>query len=297
MSDPPRSGREFSLLFRRPLPGAVREPEGWRLSWRGCGVMGILNVTPDSFSDGGKHAALDAALAGARAMLEAGALVLDVGGESTRPGAQGVEAGEELDRVLPLIRELAGWTCVVSVDTLKPEVAETALSAGAHLVNDVSGLRDPRMREVCARLGAAACVMHMQGEPRTMQLRPHYDDVCAEVFGFLASQARLALEAGVPGILLDPGLGFGKTLEHNLELLRGLDELTAGPWGVLVGASRKRFIGTLSGVEEAGERDPGSVAAHLYAARRGAAMVRVHHVAAHVQALRVQGALERPWAQ
>ena len=281
-----------TLDFRRPVPGAERTQGGWRLSWRGCAVMGILNVTPDSFSDGGKHDTLEAALRQARAMLEAGALVLDIGGESTRPGAQPVSAETELDRVLPVLRELSAWNVVLSIDTLKPEVAQAALTAGAHLVNDVSGLRDPDMLRVCAEAGAAVCIMHMQGEPRSMQASPEYGDVVAEVFGYLRSQGHVALQAGVPGVLLDPGIGFGKTLTHNLELLRALGELTAGPEPVLVGASRKKFIGTLGGAEQAADRDPGSVAVHLHAARRGAAMVRVHDVAGHVQALKVQAALE-----
>ena len=280
------------LDFGRPVPGARRTETGWQLAWDGCAVMGILNVTPDSFSDGGRHHSLPAAVAQARTMLEAGALVLDIGGESTRPGAEPVGAEEELDRVRPLLQELGGWNVVLSIDTLKPEVAEAALAAGAHLVNDVSGLRDPAMVEVCARLGAAACIMHMQGEPRTMQAHPHYDDVVTEVTAYLRAQAERARAAGVPGMLLDPGLGFGKTLTHNLELLRGLPGLTVGPDPVLVGASRKRFIGTLGGASVPEDRDPGSIAVHLHAARHGAAMVRVHDVAGHVQALRLQRALE-----
>ena len=281
---------DFSLLFGRPVPGTERTPDGWRLSWHGCAVMGILNVTPDSFSDGGQHATPSAAVAQARSMLDAGALVLDIGGESTRPGADPVSADTELDRVLPVIRALSGWNAVLSIDTMKPEVAQAALAAGAHLVNDVSGL-GPDMQRVCAQMGAAACIMHMQGEPRSMQFRPAYQDVAGEVFGFLRQRAHEARSAGVPGVLLDPGIGFGKTLEHNLTLLRALEDLTAGPHPVLIGASRKKFIGTLSGGETAAERDAGSVAVHLDAARRGAAMVRVHNVAVTVQALRVQRAI------
>ncbi|WP_424950384.1 dihydropteroate synthase [Deinococcus sp.] len=280
------------LLFRRPVPGAERGPDGWRLRWPGCAVMGILNVTPDSFSDGGRHATPEQALAQAKLMLEAGALVLDIGGESTRPGAQPLSAAEELGRVLPVLRALSGWPVVLSVDTLKPEVAQAALTAGAHMVNDVSGLRDPEMVRLCAEAGAAACIMHMRGEPRSMQERPEYEDVVAEVFGYLRTQSQTARAAGVPGVLLDPGIGFGKRLEHNLALLRGLDALTGGPDPVLVGASRKGFIGVLGGAERAADRDPGSLAVHLHAARHGAAMVRVHDVAAHLQALRVQAALE-----
>ncbi|MHA0046310.1 dihydropteroate synthase [Deinococcus sp. PEB2-67] len=279
------------LTFRRPVPGAERHADDWTLSWAGTAVMGILNVTPDSFSDGGRHAALDAALASARAMRDAGVLILDIGGESTRPGAAPVPAHEELDRVLPVIRALSGAATVLSVDTMKPEVAAAALAAGAHLINDVTGLRDPQMRAVCAEAGAAACVMHMQGEPRTMQRDPHYDDVAQEVHGYLHAQARAALAAGVPDVILDPGIGFGKTLAHNLALLRALPDLTGGPHPVLIGASRKRLIDFIAGVPEAQDRDPGSLALHLHAARCGAAIVRAHAAAAHVQALRVQAAL------
>nr|WP_188974342.1 dihydropteroate synthase [Deinococcus aerolatus] len=256
--------------------------------------MGVINVTPDSFSDGGRHAGLEAALASARTMRDAGVLVLDIGGESTRPGAQPVPAATELDRVLPVIRALAGEGVLLSVDTLKPEVAYAALRAGAHLVNDVGGLRDPEMRRVCAEAGVPACLMHMQGEPRTMQASPHYGDVVAEVFAFLGGQAAAARAAGVPDVLLDPGIGFGKTLAHNLALLRALPQLTAGADGVLVGASRKRLIDSLAGVPRAADRDPGTLALHLHAARTGAAMVRAHAAAAHVQALRVQAALDLP---
>lgn len=276
------------------MPGGERTPGGWQVAWRGCAVMGVLNVTPDSFSDGGRHATLEAALGQARAMRDAGALMIDVGGESTRPGADPVPAEEELDRVLPVIRALAGEGVLLSVDTMKPEVAAAALAAGAHLINDVTGLRDPAMRRACAEAGAPACVMHMQGEPRTMQHSPHYDDVVGEVRAFLRERAGAALAAGVPSVLLDPGLGFGKTPAHNLALLRSLEEFTSGPHPVLVGVSRKRLIDTLAGVPEAAERDPGTLALHLHAARAGAALVRAHAAGAHVQALRVQAALGGP---
>lgn len=281
----------YTLTFGFAVPGGERTPQGWVRRWSGCGVMGVLNVTPDSFSDGGLHTRLTAALASARQMRDRGALMLDIGGESTRPGAAPVEAAEELDRVLPLVRALRTEGILLSVDTMKPEVAAEALRAGAHLVNDVRGLRDPEMRRVCAEAGAAACIMHMQGEPRTMQRRPEYGDVVAEVHAFLRAQASLAEAEGVPSVLLDPGLGFGKTLDHNLALLRATAGLAAGPWPVLVAASRKRMIDTLAGVPEAAERDPGSLALHLDAARRGAALVRAHAAGAHVQALRVQAAV------
>ena len=279
------------LTFGRPAPGTQRTPRGWEWRWTGAAVMGILNVTPDSFSDGGRHAALQDALAAAQAMREAGVVILDIGGESTRPGAAPVPAHEELDRVLPVIRALRSADVLLSVDTMKPEVAAGALRAGAHLINDVTGLRDPQMRRVCAEAGAPACVMHMQGDPQTMQAAPHYADVVAEVHGYLRAQAREALDAGVPDVLLDPGIGFGKTLEHNLSLLRALPDLTAGPHPVLIGASRKRLIDLIAQVPLAADRDPGTLALHLHAARCGAAVVRAHAAAAHVQALRVQAAL------
>lgn len=256
--------------------------------------MGVLNVTPDSFSDGGKHASLDAAVARARAMRDAGVRIIDVGGESTRPGSEPVPAEVELARVLPVLRALAGEGVLLSVDTMKPEVAREALAAGAHLINDVTGLGDPAMTWVCAAAGAPACVMHMQGEPRTMQRAPHYADVVDEVGAFLHGRAQVALAAGVPSVLLDPGLGFGKTVAHNLALLRALPEFTSGRLPVLVGASRKRLIDTLAGVPRAAERDPGTLALHLHAARHGAAMVRAHAAAEQVQALRVQAALDSP---
>jgi dihydropteroate synthase len=276
------------LDFRRPIPGADCVGSVWRLAWRGTAVMGILNVTPDSFSDGGEHVHPVAALEMARRMAVAGALVIDVGGESTRPRAEPVPAPAETARVLPVIEALVReGQVVVSVDTMKPDVARAALEAGAHLVNDVTGLRDPAMRAVCAQFAVPAVIMHMQGEPRTMQQEPTYTDVAAEVFGFLREQAARALAEGVPGVLLDPGIGFGKTREHNLTLLHALPDLCAGAYPVLVGGSRKRLIDYIAQVPDPRERDPGSIAIHLHAAACGAAMVRVHDVAGHVQALRV----------
>ena len=255
-------------------------------------MIGILNVTPDSFSDGGDFATVEAAVNEARAMQAAGALMIDIGGESTRPGASPVSADEEIRRVLPVVEALAAQEkIIISVDTQKADVARAALSAGAHLINDVSGLRDPEMRIVCAEAVAPAVIMHRKGDPQTMQKNPVYADVVSEVAAFLERQAEQALADGVPDVMIDPGLGFGKTLEHNLALLRALPELCARKRLVLVGASRKRMIDYLADVPEAKERDPGSIAIHLYAARCGAALVRVHNVAAHVQALRVQEAL------
>lgn len=282
---------EHSLLFKRPVPGAEKTASGYALRWRGVALMGILNVTPDSFSDGGRHLSVEAALTQAAALVKGGATVLDIGGESTRPGAEPVAAETELDRILPVLRGLHGTEIVVSVDTYKPEVAAAALRAGAHLVNDVSGLRNPEMVQVCAEAGAPAVVMHMQGEPRTMQRAPHYDDVQREVLAELQRAAAGALAAGVPSVMLDLGIGFGKTLEHNIALLRGLSELVALGYPVLLGASRKGLIRELAGESAADERDPGSVALHLWGAQQGVAMVRVHNVAAHAQALKVWAAL------
>ncbi len=248
--------------------------------------MGILNATPDSFSDGGRHLEPWRAIDAGRQMLDDGALIVDVGGESTRPGAVPVSPEEEADRILPVIEGLAGMP--VSVDTYRPEVARQALAAGAWLVNDIGGLRDPDMLAAVRDAGAGAVIMHMQGTPRTMQHMPQYGDVVAEVRDFLVDQASAS---GLDDVLIDPGIGFGKTLEHNLALLRNLDVLVGTGLPVLVGASRKGFIGSLARGTDAAGRDPGSIAVHLDAARRGAAMVRVHDVAAHVQALKVQEAL------
>lgn len=287
--------RVHQLLFRRPLPAlpeVEQSADGWRLHWRGCAMMGILNVTPDSFSDGGRYSDVAAAVAQAEAMQAAGALMIDVGGESTRPGSLGITAVEEIDRVRPIIAALAERGFLLSVDTLKAEVAAAALAAGAHLVNDVSGLRDPQMVEVCVAAGAPVCLMHMQGEPRTMQHEPQYSDVVTEVHEYLAAEARRVQAVGVPDVMLDPGIGFGKSLEHNLSLLRATADLAAFGWPVLVGASRKGMIGKLTGETQAARRDAGSLALHLHAARAGAAMVRIHAVPEHQQALAVQAALD-----
>lgn len=253
--------------------------------------MGILNVTPDSFSDGGHYATAEAALARAAALVRAGAKVIDVGGESTRPGAEPVGAEIELDRVLPVVRGLSGSGALISVDTYKPEVAARVLKVGAHLINDVSGLRDPEMVAVCAAARAPVVVMHMQGTPTTMQRAPHYTDVLQEVVLALGSAAARALAAGIPSVMLDPGIGFGKTQAHNLALLRDLPKLVAAGYPVLLGVSRKGLVRELAGESAAAERDPGSLALHLWGAQAGVAMVRVHEVAAHAQALKVWGAL------
>jgi dihydropteroate synthase len=255
--------------------------------------MAILNVTPDSFSDGGNWSLPEAAIRRARACLDEGADLIDVGGESTRPGAVSVSLEEELTRILPVVRALVTEPgVVVSVDTSKPEVAEAALAAGAHLINDVTGLRQPRMREVVARHGAAAIAMHMQGSPGTMQSDPRYSEVVGEVHAFLFEQARLAREAGIERVMLDPGIGFGKTLVHNLALLRALGSLRDAGYPVLLGASRKRFIGDLLGLPVS-ERLEGSLAAVAHGVQEGVDVVRVHDVRETVRLVRVLDAIVR----
>jgi len=257
-------------------------------------VMGILNVTPDSFYDGGR-VDRDAALAHARQMIADGARIIDVGGESTRPGAEAVDEQEELCRVAPIVEVLAREGACVSVDTMKPAVMRAALDAGAAMVNDVRALQAPGAIEVAAASDAAVCLMHMQGEPATMQRAPAYADVVAEVRGFLARRAQACLDAGIAAdrIVIDPGFGFGKTVAHNLALLRGLGEIAGLRYPVLVGVSRKGMLGAITG-RDVGDRLAGSVAAALAAAVRGARILRVHDVAATVDALAVWNAVD-PW--
>ncbi|MBS1195715.1 MAG: Dihydropteroate synthase [Actinobacteria bacterium] len=258
-------------------------------------VMGVLNVTPDSFSDGGLYAGAAAAVERGLEMLAEGADLIDVGGESTRPGAAPVAAAEELRRVLPVVQALAAAGAVVSIDTAKAEVAAVCLGAGAAVVNDVTALGDPGMAGVVARAGAGVVLMHMQGTPRTMQDDPRYDDVVAEVCAYLAARAQAAIAAGIDprAIALDPGIGFGKRLEHNLALLAGLPRLAALGYPVLVGASRKRFLADLLGPLPPAERDDATVAAHTLAVAGGAAIIRTHSVVAGLQTARVADAIVR----
>ncbi len=260
-------------------------------------VMGILNVTPDSFSDGGLHAEPLEALAHARTMMAAGAGMIDVGGESTRPGARPVQAAEELARVTPVVTRLATEGLVpVSVDTRHAEVARVCVDAGAAVINDVTGFRDPEMIRVAAGCDAGLVVMHMLGDdPQTMQLEPRYDDVVAEVSEFLGEQARRLQDAGVARerIALDPGMGFGKTFAHNIELFRRLLEIAALGYPVLMGVSRKRFIGHILGEEDPASRVAGSVGAAVTAYLRGADVLRVHDVAETAQALEVAATIGR----
>jgi dihydropteroate synthase len=252
-------------------------------------VMGILNVTPDSFSDGGRFVGLPEALAQAERMAGEGAAIIDVGGESTRPGAAPVDLEEELRRVIPVIERLAASLAIpVSVDTRKPEVMRAAIAAGASMINDVAALGEPGAIAAVADSDVAVCLMHMQGEPHTMQLAPRYGDVLAEVRGFLRERVMRCVEAGIARsrLVVDPGFGFGKTLAHNLELLRRLREIAADGVPVLAGVSRKSLIAALAGRENA-DRLAGSLALATIAAQNGARIVRAHDVGPTVDALRI----------
>ena len=255
-------------------------------------IMGIVNVTPDSFSDGGEWFERAAAIDHGRRLVQEGASILDVGGESTRPYSDPVSVRDELERVVPVVEELAGAGAQISVDTMKLEVARAAVDAGATYVNDVTAFRDPGMAELVAERGCDCCLMHMLGEPKTMQEDPRYDDVVSEVKAFLEERAAFAVAQGIAEerIQLDPGIGFGKTVAHNLELLRRLDELVAIGFPIVFGSSRKAFLGRLTGREDPHERVFGTVATNVLALERGASVFRVHDVAASVDALEVTAA-------
>ena len=260
-------------------------------------VMGIVNVTPDSFSDGAMFAGVDDAVAHGARLVDEGADVVDVGGESTRPGSDPIEADEEILRVVPVIEGLAKARpgTPISVDTRKPEVAIAALDAGASVVNDIAGGRNSALLETVSRSGAGVVLMHMLGEPKTMQDDPRYDDVVAEVHEFLRERIEAAVFAGIPEerVCIDPGIGFGKTVDHNVALLRAVPALRLLGAAVMVGASRKGFIGTLTGVEDPAARLEGSLAVAVLAAAHGADLVRVHDVEATVPALKVADAVVR----
>lgn len=252
-------------------------------------VMGILNITPDSFSDGGRFIGKEAALTQARTMLAAGAAILDIGGESTRPGAQEVSLQQELDRVLPVIEAIrAELDCVISIDTCKAQVMKEAVNAGADIINDIKALLDPGAVEVAAAANVPVCLMHMQGQPRTMQHSPVYQDVVKEVCDFLRQRAQVCIDAGIAKsqIILDPGFGFGKTLQHNYQLLSQLSDVLALHYPVLVGMSRKSMIGQLLHLQ-ADERLAGSLACATIAVIKGARIIRVHDVKETVQAVAV----------
>lgn len=256
-------------------------------------VMGIVNVTPDSFSDGGQHAAPAQAIAHALQLVEQGADILDIGGESTRPGATPVSLEEELARVLPVIQGLAGAGVPLSIDTYKPEVMRAAIAAGADLVNDVRALQEPGALEIVADSDAGVCLMHMQGTPQTMQLDPHYDDVVDEVCAFLAARLAVANAAGIAStrVLLDPGFGFGKRTAHNLALLQALPVLGALGQPLLVGLSRKSVLGQLVGAD-VDSRIHASIAASVISVMKGANIVRVHDVKATADALKIVAAVQ-----
>lgn len=261
-------------------------------------LMGVINVTPDSFSDGGRFLDPGAAIAHGLHLHREGAAILDIGGESTRPGAEPISADEEIARVYPVIEGLVGafgTAARISIDTSKAAVASAALTAGATMVNDVTALRDPKMAEVIASAGAELCLMHMLGDPRTMQDDPHYEDVVAEVKRYLAGRLQYAVSQGIPEqrILLDPGIGFGKTVEHNLELLVRLDELAELGRPVVIGTSRKSFLGRLTG-RPVDDRVAATIATCVIAYERGATVFRVHDVAPVKDALLVAAATVRP---
>lgn len=258
-------------------------------------LMGVVNTTPDSFSDGGRFDTVERAVAHGLALVDAGADIVDVGGESTRPGADPVSASEEIARVVPVIDRLAADGVLVSVDTTKPEVAEAALTAGASIVNDVSGLGSAEMRVLVADSGAGAIVMHMQGTPRTMQDDPRYDDVVVEIRAFLTERLQLGVSAGISpeAVALDPGIGFGKTVEHNLAIIDRLHEFRSLGCPVVLGASRKRFLGALTGRDAPSDRDLASAVAAAIGVVRGADILRVHNVAATREAAQVAWAIVR----
>ena len=297
-----RRGAAPILVPARDIPDAARarlsdpRPEIAGQAGDAPTVMGILNVTPDSFSDGGRLAGPDATVAEARAMLRDGAGLLDVGGESTRPGAQEVPEATEIARIEPAIAALtAAGLGPVSIDTRKADVARAAIAAGAVMVNDVSGLRfDPDMAGFCAENALPVCVMHAQGTPETMQDDPRYADVLLDVYDWLAERIAALEAAGIPRarIIVDPGIGFGKTMAHNLALLRGVALFHGLGCRIMVGASRKGFIGRITDVAAASDRVAGSVSSALYAAAQGVQMLRVHDVAETCQALRVWRAID-----
>ncbi len=260
----------------------------WDIS-SGAKVFGILNVTPDSFYDGGEVSTVEEALRKAGKMIQAGADAIDIGGESTRPGSPGISLAEEMRRVIPVIQALhKEFDTVISIDTTKPEVAEAALKNGAQIVNDISAGTDPRMIDVISKYRAGWILMHMQGTPRDMQISPAYSDVTGEILSFLLDRASAALTAGISPrhLAIDPGIGFGKTLGHNLEILAHTAQFARTGYPVMIGTSRKSFLGMISGAKTPDTRLPGSLASALWAYHQGARFLRVHDVAETVDALK-----------
>ncbi len=275
--------------------GKILEWPGGRLDFSaGCIVMGILNITPDSFSDGGEFLDTDKAIEHGLKMVSDGAAIIDVGGESTRPGAETVGAKEQIRRVVPVIRELSKKTHVpISIDTYNVEVAKAALQAGASMINDITALSDERMAKLAANKQVPVALMHMQGTPRTMQVEPRYNDVVAEVMKFLLDRARRAEQSGINRnkIFIDPGIGFGKTLEHNILLLKNLDKFVATGYRVLVGTSRKSFIGSIIGKEKPADRLFGTAATIALCVAAGVSILRVHDVAEMVDVVKVSNTI------
>ncbi|MCP3993934.1 MAG: dihydropteroate synthase [bacterium] len=261
--------------------------------------MGIVNTTPDSFSDGGMYDAVESAIAHGLQLWQQGADIVDIGGESTRPGAEPVSPADEIERVVPVVEELVERGVIISVDTMKAEVADAAIAAGAHIVNDVTALSDPEMARVCAETGVGVVLLHMQGRPQDMQVDPRYEDVVSEIADYLTDRADYAVSAGMErsSLCIDPGIGFGKTFDHNLQLLGSIDRFAALGLPVLVGTSRKGFLGAI--LSEAGydtlaiERDPATAATVALAINGGASVVRVHNVGHGLQAARTADAMVR----
>ena len=290
------AGLRFSPVKWTPAPAV--KCRGRELDFKRVRIMGVLNATPDSFSDGGEFFDLEAALEQIARMTEEGADVIDIGGESTRPGSSGVDEAEEIQRVIPILERMnMNEGPLVSVDTSKVGVARAALEAGVHIINDVTGLRDPGMRAVIAEFGAAAVAMHMRGEPRTMQENPEYEDLMGELSRYLRESTRQAERDGIRSVLVDPGVGFGKSWDHNLEILRRMGELRELGRPIIVGVSRKRFIGAITGVEAAGERLIGSKVAEAFAVVGGADVIRTHDVESAVEAVRMGEAVRRGSAE
>ena len=287
-----REGLRFTQVKWVPAP--VLKCRGRELDFHRVRIMGVLNATPDSFSDGGTFYDTEKALDQIAQMTEAGADVIDIGGESTRPGSRGVDEAEEIRRVIPILERMdMEEGPLVSVDTSKVGVAGAALEAGVHIINDITGLRDPGMRAMIAQSGAAAVAMHMKGEPRTMQEKPVYENLMGELTRYLRERARQAERDGIASVMVDPGVGFGKSWEHNLEILRRMDVLRELGYPLVVGVSRKSFIGAITGVEAAGERLIGSKVAEAFAVIGGADVIRTHDVGAAVEAARMGEAIRR----
>lgn len=289
-------GKKLDSLIFEPVNTHVKLAHGKTLDLsKGTVIMGILNLTPDSFSDGGNYPTKDDALKRAEEMIRVGAGIIDLGGESTRPGASEISVGEEMDRVIPIVEGLKDICPIISVDTAKPDVAETALKAGAHLINDIFGFRkNLRMAKIVNRYGAGAVLMHIQGTPRTMQANPQYRDMVGDILNVLEESVQIAMDEGITKdhLIIDPGIGFGKDIRHNLDILLYLREFLALKIPVLVGASRKSFIGKIDG-SHVTERLGGSLAAAVTSVMNGAAILRVHDIKETVQAVKVIDEMKR----